>query len=106
MESVGEKTIKFIIGEVEDGHNYGLEASTRENLMFLLSLLGGEKYKNLQMNCINRLLTALSILLKLFFTRISQQSAPKVVLFSKVLLCLYKYPLQFFSLYVSYSWYL
>ena len=95
----------FIIEEVEDGHNFGLEASTGENLMFVLSLLGGEKYKNLQINCINRLLTALSIPLKLFFTRMSQQSAPKVALFSKTLLCLYKYPLQFFSLYVSYLWY-
>ena len=61
----------FIIEEVEDRHNFGLETSTGENLMFVLSLLSGERYKNLQINYINRLLTALSIPLKLFFTRTS-----------------------------------
>lgn len=49
--------------------------------MLVLGLLGAEKYRNLQINCISLMLTSPSILLTISPTPICQQFAPNVAYF-------------------------
>ncbi len=60
----------LFIKKNKNRHNFGLEESTREKLMLVLNLLDAKEHENSQINCISRLLTALSILSTLFPTPI------------------------------------
>ena len=83
-------------------HNFGLKTWTREKLMVVWSQLGIEEHKNLQMNCISQLLTALFISLTLFSTPIYQICVPGVAFFLKCNRFFeYPFPMIFSSEYVA-----
>ncbi len=83
-------------------HNFGLEASTKEKLMFVLALPGEKKYKNLRINCIYRLLITLFIPSTLSPMTICQRLDSIVVFVQDAACFLHTHSLLSFSLHVLY----
>ncbi len=65
----------WFLKRTKNRHNICLEASMKENLMYLLEILDVKKHGNLQKNCMSHILTTLSTLLKLFPITTYQQFA-------------------------------
>ncbi len=63
---------------VSDGSNFDLKVSTRGKMMLVLSLLSVKEYRNSQINCLCRLLTALSTSPTLPSALVGQQFASRV----------------------------
>ena len=72
--------------------------------MLVLRLLDAKEHRNLQINCICRLLTALSIFSTLSSTLICQQFASRVASLSDAARFLYTRPPWFLSLHVLHSY--
>lgn len=72
--------------------------------MLVLGLPSVEKYENLWINCISRLLTALSILSTLFNISIYQQFAPKIGFFLNAMRFLHMHFLWFFRRHILRLW--
>ena len=71
----------LIIKKDGNRHNFSLGLLTRGGLMLMLDLIGVEKHKNSQMNCISWLLTALSIFSTLSSPLIFQLCGPRITSF-------------------------
>ncbi len=92
------------IKKAENRYYFGLEASTRGKLIFVFSLFGEVEQSNLQINCINRLLTALFIFSTPPTTTICQRFAPRFGFFPGAARFLYTHSLSLFSPHLLHSY--